>query len=130
MKHTRMHTIYRRQVGINVGAIREEKGLSQADLAVRADVDRSYISRLENARGNLSLDKLVSIAYGLDVPITALFDGLEGHSPQELYPYDYTIAGLPRRKGRIVRGEVEPVHRKLLRLHLSSSESRQAPAGD
>ena len=98
MKNTRMHTIIRKQVGINIGTIREEKGLSQVDLALRADIDRSWISKMENAEGNWSLDKLTSVAYGLDVPITRLFDGLDGASPQNLNPFDYAISGIPRKQ--------------------------------
>ena len=93
-----MHTAIRKQVGVNIAALREERGLSQSDLALRADIDRSHISRMENASANWTLDSLISIAYGLDVPITRLFDGLDCDSPQNLNPFDYVIAGIAKRE--------------------------------
>ena len=98
MKHTRTHTIFHKQIGINVGIIREEKGLSQTDLALRTGIDRSYINRLENARANWSVDHLITVADGLDVPITKLFDGLDQCPPRDVDPFDYAISGIATRE--------------------------------
>ena len=99
MKHSRTHKLFHKQIGINVGTLREEKGLSQTDLARRTGIDRSYISRLENAKVNWGLDHLITIADGLDVPITKLFEGLDHLPPRELAAYDYQTAKFPGNKG-------------------------------
>lgn len=75
-------TFVRRQVGKNVEAIRSSRDVSQSLLAKMIGVDRSHINRLENARNNVSLDILVKIADGLDVPITDFFEGLDGEPPR------------------------------------------------
>lgn len=49
-------------------------------------MNRTYLSDLENEKGNVTVDILVKIADGLDVPITALFAGLEDAPPRKLHP--------------------------------------------
>lgn len=82
MKRDESCTFIRKQVGKNVEAIRSSRGVSQSLLARMTGVDRSHINRLENARNNVSLDILVKIADGLDVPITEFFKGLDEKPPR------------------------------------------------
>ena len=42
----------RRVFAINLKRLRSERGLSQSNLAFRAGLNRSYLSRLENAKKN------------------------------------------------------------------------------
>lgn len=63
------------QVGKNIQKARKSQGLSQDSLAVKAGIDRSYLSEIENGRVNVSLIILDQIAVALDTKITALFDG-------------------------------------------------------
>lgn len=56
-------------------AIRERRaklGLSQEDLAFKADLDRSYIGGIERGEHNLSLINLCRIAQSLDLSATKL----------------------------------------------------------
>lgn len=57
------------------GAIRRRRlaaGLSQEDLADRASVDRTYVSLVERAKRNVTLDVLDRIASGLGVDASTL----------------------------------------------------------
>lgn len=62
-------------VAKNVRRIREEKGLSQRELASLAKIDPRYINRLENHPQNIRLDHVQIIARALEVaPYTLLQD--------------------------------------------------------
>jgi len=56
---------YRKMVGKNVRARREKLGLSQEALAERANMHWTYISGVERAQYNISLESLVRIAKAL-----------------------------------------------------------------
>ena len=51
----------------NVRRLRNERGLSQHDLAVAADITRAYLGRIEARGQNLTLSTLSAIAAALDV---------------------------------------------------------------
>ena len=57
----------REQVGLNIRNLRNSRGLSQEQLALAAEVDRSYISEIELAKNSASLDVLERIAIALGV---------------------------------------------------------------
>ena len=52
-------------------------GISQEELALRADLDRTYISGIERGVRNPSLTSLVALAGGLDMNLSQLLAGLE-----------------------------------------------------
>ena len=54
--------------------IREEKKLTQEELAFKSKVDRTYIGRLERMERSPSLDYLQKIADGLEMPLVELLD--------------------------------------------------------
>ena len=62
--------------GLLVSRRRQEQGLSQEELAHRADLDRTYISGLERGVRNPSLTAVVKLADGLGVTIDVLLRGL------------------------------------------------------
>lgn len=53
-------------VGLKIKQKRKEVGISQDKLALLADIDRSYIGRIERGEVNITLDKLFEIADVLD----------------------------------------------------------------
>ena len=63
----------RQLVAWNLRRIRVLRGLSQEKLAVDADVDRSYVGRLERAVENPTVDLLDRLAAALSVSITDFF---------------------------------------------------------
>lgn len=56
----------------NIRALRQEAGLSQAELADRVGVSQTWISRLELGQGNPTLNTLNRLAEAFDVRITDL----------------------------------------------------------
>lgn len=59
-------------LGKNLKKIRLAKGLSQGDIAKRLNVDRSYISGLENGKRNPTLGSLERLTDVLNVSVDKL----------------------------------------------------------
>lgn len=57
----------------NLRRLRLERGVSQERLAADSEVDRAYISELENKRGNPTVDFVDKLAMCLDVPLLEFF---------------------------------------------------------
>ncbi len=53
----------------NMKRIREEKGMSQGDICRSLNIDRGYISSIENAKRNPTLATVEKIAKALGVEI-------------------------------------------------------------
>lgn len=63
-------------LGERIRAARKAKRLSQEDLALEADIDRSYIGGVERGQRNLSFKKLCAIAFILGCDAGSLCSGL------------------------------------------------------
>jgi transcriptional regulator with XRE-family HTH domain len=57
----------KRHFGRRIRRLRKERGLSQEDLALACDLDRSYIGGVERGERNVSLVNIHRIAGALDV---------------------------------------------------------------
>lgn len=62
----------RSRVAANVRHRRKAKGLSQEKLGELAELHRTYVSRLERCKANISIDNLERIARSLDVDTAEL----------------------------------------------------------
>ncbi len=58
--------------GEKVREIRKEKGLSQEELAHKADLHRTYIGMIERAEKNITLINIEKIANALNIDIKEL----------------------------------------------------------
>lgn len=56
---------------------RAELGISQEELGLRANLDRTYISGVERGVRNPSLTALTSLANGLNISVSCLLKNLE-----------------------------------------------------
>lgn len=61
----------------NLKHYRKESGLSQEDLAARAEIHRSQVSALSSAKQIPKIDTLVKLAGALGIPAGDLLEGLE-----------------------------------------------------
>ena len=61
------------EFGENVRELRKSKGLSQEELAFRAELHRTYIGMIERAEKNITLLNIQKIANALDTSIADLF---------------------------------------------------------
>ena len=60
--------------GKRVRCIRKKNGLSQEQLAFKANLHRTYIGMIERAEKNITLVNIEKIAIALNVTIKELFD--------------------------------------------------------
>lgn len=72
---------FRTVVGSNIGRLCDTCDISQKTLSQMVGMNRSYLNELISGKANPSLDKLVKIADALEVPITALFSGVDHDAP-------------------------------------------------
>ncbi|WP_075680669.1 helix-turn-helix domain-containing protein [Roseburia sp. 831b] len=63
-------------VGQRVKEIRNEQGLSQEKLALKADIDRTYLAGVELGKRNLSIKSLDKILQALEVSFHDFFEGM------------------------------------------------------
>jgi transcriptional regulator with XRE-family HTH domain len=61
-------------IGQRIAQKRKDKGLSQEDLAGLCDMDRSYLSEIENGHKNFSVMVLMTIAQALGIRSGDLLD--------------------------------------------------------
>lgn len=61
------------KLGKEIARIRKERDLSQDDLAVNCNMDRSYLAEIEEGKANPSLKVLCKITEGLNITLWQLF---------------------------------------------------------
>jgi transcriptional regulator with XRE-family HTH domain len=64
----------RERVALNLQRLRREKGLSQEELADRAQIHQTYLSGVERGRRNPTITVLQRIAEALDADIADLVE--------------------------------------------------------
>ncbi|VXD20435.1 Regulatory protein munI [Planktothrix serta PCC 8927] len=64
-------------IGKNIRAIRESKGLSQEELAELVEIDRTYIGGIERGERNVASLNLIRIAIALNTEVGNLFPRLD-----------------------------------------------------
>lgn len=65
------------QLGMRITYLRKQRGWSQEDLSLEANVNKNYISDLERGRRNPSLEILERIADAFGITLEVLFRGVE-----------------------------------------------------
>ena len=65
------------KVGQRIRQLRKELELSQEALALKAEVDRTYVTDVENGRRNVSLEILERLIKALNVSFTEFFNSKE-----------------------------------------------------
>ena len=68
---------YSKPFGVVLRELRVTRGLTQSELAIRSDLERSYISLLERGLRSPSLDSLMTLCHGLRIPFSFLAKCLE-----------------------------------------------------
>ena len=69
-------------VGQAINKLRQQKGISNRQLAMMADITPSMLSQIENGQANPSINSLKSIADALNTPLYVFF--IEDNSTQSL----------------------------------------------
>lgn len=60
-------------MGINLKIARIKKGLSQGDVCKLTGIGRNTISKLENGKGNPTMEVIIKLSKALDTPPEELF---------------------------------------------------------
>lgn len=63
-----------RAIGRAFRATRKELGYTQESFALKAGIDRSYYGALERGEYNTTIDTIMQVARGLDVPAWRLWE--------------------------------------------------------
>ena len=65
------------KIGQRIRELRKELNISQEALAYKAEVDRTYVTDIENGRRNVSLEILERLIKALNVTISDFFNSKE-----------------------------------------------------
>lgn len=60
--------------GMRVRELRHQMKISQEDLAFRASIDRTYMTKVENGKSNLSIGNIEKIFHGLEISYSQFFN--------------------------------------------------------
>ena len=66
-----------KKLGARIQKLRQEKGLSQEELAFEADLHRTYISHVERGSRNITFIGLCKIAKGLKMHPAEVVEGIK-----------------------------------------------------
>jgi transcriptional regulator with XRE-family HTH domain len=61
-----------KQIGENIRQLRKQRGLSQEQLALHAEINPSYMGQVERGEKNPTIDVLSKISQALDLPLEQL----------------------------------------------------------
>lgn len=67
----------KQNIGQRIKALRKSLDISQESLAYKADVDRTYVTDVENGRRNVSIEILERIIIALEISIAEFFNSKE-----------------------------------------------------
>lgn len=70
-------------IGIRIGELRKQKGLTQEKLAEKMGVSPKYLSSIERGKENPTLDMIIKLAQSMDVEIADLFTFIEVEDPSK-----------------------------------------------
>lgn len=70
-------------VARNLRRLRHAKGLSQEELADRAEINRNYVGMLEREQHAATIDMLEKLAFVLDIDPVAFFERAERQGANE-----------------------------------------------
>ncbi len=62
------------KLGDNLKRIRTEKGISQGDIARALEVDKSFVSNIENGKTNPTLATITKLAKAIEVSVGELME--------------------------------------------------------
>lgn len=62
------------KVGLRIKELRNQIGISQEALANKAEIDRTYVTDVENGRRNISIENLEKLVNALQIPFKDFFD--------------------------------------------------------
>ena len=65
---------FQTKIGFRIKEIRTMKGMTQEDVAFKADIDRTFMNHVERGKRNISINTLEKITNALTVSLKDFFD--------------------------------------------------------
>lgn len=62
------------KIGLRIRELRNMQGISQQELSFRCELDRTYITQVENGKRNISIVNIEKIAKALKISLKELFN--------------------------------------------------------
>lgn len=82
-----------RPLGARLRALRDARGLTQAQLAEKVGISWHFVSSIERAEKGAPINTLAKLAAALDVTLSELFLGVDKALPREAKRLDTLLAG-------------------------------------
>jgi transcriptional regulator with XRE-family HTH domain len=118
-----------RAIATQVRAYRVLSGLSVADMADRVGISKAMLSKIENAQTSCSLTTLSRLAAGLEVPVTALFRGVDAEREAVYVPKGHggQIVRRGSRQGHLYEllGALRGQHRRMEAVLVTLTEASE-----
>jgi DNA-binding XRE family transcriptional regulator/quercetin dioxygenase-like cupin family protein len=116
-------------IAARVRDYRLAEGLSVAEMAERVGISKAMLSKIENAQTSCSLTTLSRLAIGLNVPVTALFRGLDDPREAVFIPAGHG-AEIVRRGSRVghhysLLGSLRGSHKRMEAVLVTLTESSE-----
>jgi DNA-binding Xre family transcriptional regulator/quercetin dioxygenase-like cupin family protein len=116
-------------IAVRVREFRLAKGVSMAELARRTGMSKAMLSKIENAQTSCSLSTLAKLAETLEVPVTALFRGVDAEREAVFTPAGHG-ARIVRRGSNIghlyqVLGALRGEHKRIEPLLVTLTEASE-----
>lgn len=116
-------------IALRVREYRLAVGLTVGDMAARVGISKAMLSKIENAQTSCSLTTLARLAQGLEVPVTALFRGLDNDREAVFVPAGHG-ARIVRRGTRVghdyaLLGALRGAHKRMEALLVTLTESSE-----
>lgn len=74
----------KQKIGLRIKELREQKKISQKDLAYTSDIDRSYIASVESGKRNISIVNIEKISLAMDVSVQYFFNSNLFHNDTKI----------------------------------------------
>ena len=111
-----------KQVGERIRVLREKRGISQEALAAICGLHRTYIGLIERGERNLSLAAVETVANGLEVPVSEIFQDFQDAMPgPRSRPHK-----IRKRPERDIHAELVAIRRILIDAKLTDSKRYDA----
>lgn len=68
------------EIGKRIRNYRTQQNLSQEELAEKCNLHPTYIGQVERGEKNATIESISKIALGLNIPLSTLFENIEGTS--------------------------------------------------
>ena len=65
------------KIGLRIKELRKAKGLSQEQLALKAEIDRTYMASVENGKRNVAIVNIEKIIAALGESFESFFNGFD-----------------------------------------------------